>query len=199
MNKTRCVLGVTIFLSVGEIFPEHHKDDSYIIRRAYLDVLGVVPTIDEIEWYCVYNTKGYFMAVDWLLQQPAYTSRPYSSTSNLEQLLKSPGYKDLRKVQLPDKTREEIIFYVAGKKYTADKLKLREAKLEIIAGAKMCATGDLDVLDYMANQLMSRTTNLAEANELLGKLKANMLIYNEQDAWLETLNHLLDMEDVRCK
>ena len=115
MNKTSCVLGIAIFLSVGEIFPEHYKDDSYIIRRAYLDVLGIVPTIDEIEWYCVYNTSGYFMAVDWLLKQPGYTSQPYSNASDLEQLLKSPGYKDIHRVRLSDKKREEIIFYVAGK------------------------------------------------------------------------------------
>jgi hypothetical protein len=193
MGKTGCILGVALFLCVGDIFPDQHKDESYFIRRAYLDVLGIVPTIDEIEWYCVYNTQGYFLAVDWLLQQPN------TDPETLAKMLYSSSYKDTQRTALSDKKREEIIFYVVGKKHTSDKLKLKEAKLELIAAAKMCASGDLDVLDYMAYQLMSRTTKLTEANDLLAKLKSNLAIHNEQDAWLETLNYLLDMEDVRCK
>lgn len=199
MGKAACILGAVVFLSLGEVLPNSQKDDSYMIRRAYLDVLGVVPTIEETEWYCVYNTNGYFLAVDWLSNHPDYLAKNYSNPKDLSELLLSSAYKNAVKIALSDKKRKEIVFYISGHKYSVDDNKYREAKLAMIAAAKMCASGDLDVLDYMASQLMSRTTNVAEANDLLKKLKHNLSMYSEEDAWLATVDYLLEFEDVRSK
>ena len=88
------------------------SDDSRLIRRLYLDTVKMPPTIEEIEWYISYNkTKGYEMAVDWVL------------TKYGEEKLKSYYLKDLAKAVCDsckiniigsrpgEKTHEEMISF----------------------------------------------------------------------------------------
>ena len=55
-----------LFVLTGKITAK--EDSSFLIRRVYLDVIGVLPTTEEIDSYCVYNTNSYSMAVDFVLQ-----------------------------------------------------------------------------------------------------------------------------------
>jgi len=196
MRRHACILLIFLTLTLGDIFSSGGRDESYQIRRAYIDVLGVFPTIEEIDWYCVYNTKGYELAVDWIAKHPKYS---YLSEAFSRNRLLSDEYKYASQQPLAEKKLHEAIFYFAGEQYTDDKKALAQAKLKFIACAKQCTINDLDTIDYMACQLMSRATKLDEANKLLGCLKQSMETLSEDAAWTNVLNELLKLKDVRSK
>lgn len=132
------------------------SDDSRLIRRLYLDTVKMPPTIEEIEWYISYNkTKGYEMAVDWVL------------TKYGEEKLKSYYLSDDYKQSLPSliepETLNNIIKYQVGKLYLTDK----QAEEELIRLGQEQYSDPLDVIDYFAMCMMARPTRLMEANELL--------------------------------
>jgi hypothetical protein len=196
MRRYACIFLIFLTLTLGDIFSNNGRDESYQIRRAYIDVLGVFPTIEEIDWYCVYNTKGYELAVDWLTKHPKYLqlADPYSRSKLL-----SDDYKYAPQQPLSLQKLHEAIFYFAGKQYVADKKALYDAKLKFIAYARQCAVNDLDAIDYMSSQLMSRSTKLEEANKMLGHLKEYSQTMSEEKAWVAMLDELLKLPDIRSK
>jgi len=196
MKKGLCISIIAIALVAGRIFPSDRKDESYLIRRAYLDTLGIVPTPTEIEWYCVYNDNGYELAVKWLASK-ADVAR--EGKGELLSILVSDEYKKSKKTQLSRKKVNEIVMYLAGVSGEINTENIKKAKHRLVENALLCETGDLDVIDYMANQLMCRGTNVPEANELLKCLRLSRAAMSEQEAWLNTLEHLLLFEDVASK
>lgn len=196
MRRHACILLIFLTLTLGDIFSSGSRDESYQIRRAYIDVLGVFPTIEEIDWYCVYNTGGYELAVDWIIKHPKYS---YLSEAFSRNRLLSDEYKYASQQPLADKKLHEAIFYFAGEQYADDEKALTRAKLKFIACAKQCTINDLDTIDYMTCQLMSRSTKLDEANELLGCLKRSMATLPEDRAWLSVLEEMLKLKDVKNK
>jgi hypothetical protein len=199
MRKPAIILIVFACLVFGEIFSKEHKDDSYIIRRAYFDVLGTFPTIEELEWYCVYNTEGYKIAVDWLLSNPVYLRKSKGDTKALRELLMSPDYKEQVKTPISREDLVRVIFYFVREEYSAEPEKQRKAKLKFLACARAIAESDLDVIDVFANLLMSRSTRVTEANQLLTCLKNFRALASEDEAWLAVIEQVLKLEDVRSK
>jgi hypothetical protein len=190
---------VFLTLTLGDIFSNSGRDESYQIRRAYIDVLGVFPTAAEIDWYCVYNEFGYQLAVEWLSRSSRRLGEPTLSAQELKTKLLSSEYKSITRQPLPRESLDKAIFYFIGEKSSTDKAKFREAKLKFIAYARLDAVGELDAIDCMAYQLMSRTTNLKEANSLLKCLREGLELCSEEEAWLSVLEALLLLEDVRSK
>jgi hypothetical protein len=193
MRRYACIFLIFLTLTLGDIFSNGGRDESYQIRRAYIDVLGVFPTIEEIDWYCVYNTKGYELAVDWITRHPKYAHLSESYSKNK---LLSDDYKYAPQQPLAAQKLHEAIFYFAGQKYSQDKKALYEAKLKFIAYARQCATNELDAIDYMASELMSRTTRLDEANKMLAYLKSYSATLPEEKAWVAVLDELLKLPDI---
>lgn len=189
---TALVAGTFLFASTG--------DDSRIIRRAYLDVLGTVPTISEIEWYCVYNkSNAYKMAVEYLISRPGVGLKGVCDKDELRKILLGKEYREAKREQLTIKKVHEMLMYQAGVRGEADEANVLKAKIRLIENALSDESTDSDTIDHMALQLMSRSTNLEEANLLLATLRAFRKGLSEETAWIKTLDRLLSFDDVSSK
>ena len=136
-------------------------DDSRLIRRLYLDSVGMPPTIEEIEWYISYNTtKGYELAVDWVITR--------HGEEKLRSYYLSKEYRQSTPTAISQETLDNIIKYQVGKLYLTN----QQAEDELIKIGLDLYTDPLDIIDYFAMCMMSRVTHLNEANELLKLYKS---------------------------
>jgi hypothetical protein len=194
MKRSAWIVMVAIALSLSEVLPSERKDEAYLIRRAYLDILGVVPTISELEWYCEHNNDGYNKAVDYLLGSSAMRLVGDAEVARKRAFLMSSNYKQGAKVLLPNGKLDEIIKYLVN--YSGDTAKAKEL---FINYARAYEDGDLDAIDRMALQLMGRVTTVDEANRLLRVLRCGAEILGEMESWRNVLEQLLIFDDVRNK
>jgi hypothetical protein len=74
---------------------------------------------------------------------------------------------------------------------------VKEASLKLIEEAKNGSNNDLEAIDYIAYKLMSRVTNMDEANYLNKFLKEKLKIKSEKEAWLDVFDQILHLQDVR--
>lgn len=171
------------------------EDPSRIIRRAYLDLIGTVPTTEEIDWYLVYNeNNGYDLAITYLYNLPKnkWKEVPFEF---VKVILNSIEYRTSKR-ELSKEEIEYIIFYVSGD--GAKTHSLDHAKRVLIKNCLKCCDSDVDKIDYLANNLMSRNTKVNECNILIKVLKENDS-KSEQDKWLMVLDKLMTFEDVVTK
>lgn len=191
--KTVMLIGLMVMLAItGRL---QAKDESFLIRRAYIDTIGIVPTIEEIEWYCTYNTtNSYEAAVHYLINNPKCKLNVPKRL--LKMLLMSSEYKAQDKIPM---LREQVIknlFYVVGMgnvlDYSDNNYKI--ACYKLIDNALNYGDDPADSIDYMANCLMSRTTHLSEINGLIRIVKDSNK--PEREALFDVLNVLLTFEDV---
>lgn len=189
MRKLFCFFLVLLVLSKEVTARE---DESFLIKRVYLDTIGIIPTQEEIEWYCVYNTNGYELAVNWVIASKKYKwniPREYA-----KEILLSTEYKTFPKRKI---TKEQVylnLLFVTGKQLSLTHESIRLASLSLINNAIICSNGESEIIDYMANCLMCRTTNLEEINRLLKIYKGSSK--TETEAWMDVLNEILELEDV---
>lgn len=191
-NLLFLVIGVLTY--VNTVF----ADDSLLIRRAYLDVLGVVPTITEIEWYCVYSNNGYELAVDWLLSNDNY--KLDIPKDQAKKYLLSEEYRNLKKRKLTEEELNKILIYISGYKNiptTSENVKL--ASIRLVTDALNPEIQNYTPMDYLANNLMSRSLTVKEENDLNKILREAEKTNNELDSWLIVLNNILQLEDVKTK
>ena len=192
MNRAFPLGIVCLFLVTGGLAKE---DESYLIRRAYIDVLGVVPTAEEIDWFCVYNNDSYRLAVEWILQNPSYKWDEVKGDAKT--YLHSDLYKTLKKMPISKKQMNHIILYIAGDTYEATEENVEKSIKKIINHAINSSSDDVETIDYICYRLMSRVTHLDEANYLSKKLKEFKKTTNEEQAWLMLFNEILLLEDVK--
>ena len=192
VRKLIYFLLVFVFLSQGVTAKDN---DSFIIRRAYLDVLGVVPTIEEIEWYCVYNTNGYTLAIDWLLTCEKHKWIIPKECSRI--LLLSSEYKNSPKMRIPKQQVYKNLLYVTGSEMVVSPENVKKASLKLVESAIACGNGDTEIIDYMCESMMSRSSNLEENNKLSKIVKDSSK--PEKDTWMDVLREILELEDVNCK
>lgn len=201
MKKDLCIFAILAFICLSDIFPGQHEDDSYIIRRIYLDILGVVPLPHEIDWYCVYNDHGYNLAVEWVLSRPREQWTPgwgNMSIEDVKQTLTSQSYKTFKKMPLSRERLNRQLCYLSGEEYTEDYSSVLRARTKLIKYALDATDSDVDAIDHLAYQLMSRVTKMDEANYLKGKLKEyKATVKIEELAWECLLDELLALEDVK--
>ena len=193
MRKRAVIVTVLLSLALSDMFPKERKDDSYIIRKAYIDILGTFPTAEEIDWYCVYNTDSYEKAVDYLANKTA------KDPVDLKVWLLSDEYQKEEKIPLATEQLDGAIAYFTGNQYMNTPEAKKKNRLTFIEMAKIEATSDTDVLDNMANLLMSRTTSKDEANRLVSCLNAARKNQSEEAAWMTALEALLAIDDVKNK
>lgn len=169
--------------------------EPYLIRRAYIDVLGIVPTTQEIEWYCVYNTNGYALAIDWLLACDKHKWNIPNEYSRI--FLLSSEYKNSPKMRIPKQQVYKNLLYVTGSPMEVSTENLQKASVKLVESAIACSNGETEIIDYMCDALMSRGSNLDE-NDKLSKLVRNSP-KPEMDTWIDVLAEILELEDVNCK
>jgi hypothetical protein len=201
MKKDLCIFAIFAFICLSDIFPGQNDDDSYIIRRIYLDVLGVVPLPNEIDWYCVYNDNGYALAVEWVLSRPREKwTRGWQemTVEDVRKTISSQKYKSFKKMPLSREQLNKQLCYLAGQEYSEDYSCVTQARGKLIKYALESTDNDVEAIDYLAYQMMSRVTTTDEANYLNSRLKeykrANK---SEHAAWENLLDELLGFEDVK--
>jgi hypothetical protein len=174
-------------------------DDSRLIRRAYLDLTGKLPTIQEIEWLEIYTREPYQEAVKYLTDVLKKNYK-HLSREDTKKHLTSLYYMFQPRKPISDLELRINLLYLAGMpqhEFSDDKI--REAKLKLIKIATNPNIIDYDPLDYLANCLMSRSTTADEANKLMKVYKTYAKYLDEEKAWLAVLDELLKLEDVRTK
>jgi hypothetical protein len=190
---------VLCFLTLTSINVKCSDDVSPLIRRAYYDVLGVFPCYTEIEWLCVYSSeKSYEVAIDWLVDHPA--NKWNIPKEYMKILLLSNEYKNQKKVVIPEEEVYKNLFYIVGNKslpITKENILLSSVKL--IRYALKSTDNPLDAIDYITNNLISRSTSLEEANKLMSFYKKIEGTKPEIDVWLLVFNEILKIEDIRLK
>lgn len=201
MRKDLCIFAIFTLICFSDLFPGQHEDDSYIIRRIYLDVLGVVPLPHEIDWYCIYNDNGYAMAVEWVLSRPREKWAHGWDGMDVEDVRKtisSQKYKTFKKMPLSREQLHKQVCYIAGEEYTENYACVLQARSKLIKYALESTDNDVEAIDHLAYQLMSRVTTMDEANYLNGRLKQYKLVNkSEQASWENLLDELLGFEDVK--
>jgi hypothetical protein len=83
------------------------RRDIRLIRRAFLDVTGLLPTESEIDWFVVYERTGYPAAVDYLTKGAKNPAFP-------RELLLSEAYMNQAERPLERADLQRNILYLAG-------------------------------------------------------------------------------------
>jgi hypothetical protein len=167
-----------------------------LIRRAYLDISGHVPTIEEIDWYCVYNqNNSYELAVDTLLSRSWILWK--QPKHQIKRMLMSTGYRDQEPV--PVDMLPQIIYIVGMGDVEPTPTNVKVSKMKLIEHAIMASNNSDEVIDYLCNALMSRSSNLKEANALSAKFTQTSAIVGDDAAWMLVLNDILQLEDAKTK
>lgn len=184
------VLFLFVFINKGF----SNNTESFLIRRLYLDVIGRVPSIEEIEFHVVYN-KGYTTAVDWVI------NHPNKKTNISKEYLLSDDYKNKARVKLTEEEINKNIMFVTGYfKHVYNEDNVKKARLSLVQIASDPELqSNYDTVDYMANCLMSRSTNLEEANKLAKIFREESQQKSETESWMKVLEELLTFEDVKTK
>lgn len=193
VRKFICFFLACSFLVLNKI--NAAEDVSFIIKRAYLDIIEVIPTQTEIEWYLVYNKNGYEIAVDWLLTNKKYKWNIPKEYAKI--LLLSKEYQHLPKMLLNQLQIRKNLLYVVGMDQEPTIENVEIAKLSLVKMAIESGGTETEIMDYMANSLMCRSTNLEENNIISKIIRESSK--NENDTWLEVLNTILQFEDVKTK
>ena len=175
-----------------------NDNTSTLIRKAYIDVIGVPPTIEEIDWYIVYNKgRSYELAVDYVINNSKCKWNIPKELAKL--LLLSKDYKEQAKVQLLPEQIIKNLFYITGMdvnlSYTEENKKIASCRL--IQNAILCSDGDTETIDYLANSLMSRGTNLEEINYLTKLIKNSTK--SEEETWYLVLMEIMKFPEVNTK
>ena len=179
------------------VTPKYREET--LIRRAYLDVLGLVPTIDEIDWYLTYNTNGYQLAVEFLLTR---NTKRWNIDNKIGRiLLNSKEYRELSPRKLDKADLDRCVLYIVGdlKSEPITDNALTKSISKLITLSENITSDPLDRIDFMCSNLMSRTTSTDEANMLLQVFNSNSKLYSEDIAWTIVVSEILQMPDVCCK
>lgn len=158
--------------------------EARLIRRAYLDTLGVLPTKEELSWYLEYNTDGYRVAVDWLMLKTHGDTKTRLFLLSKEYTEKAPELMDRNVLN-------RNIFYLSGLEYKEGEEELLMAKKRFIELARKSADSDLDSIDLLCEQLTGRVTKVDEANKLVDLLR--------EKGWLDVLEAILLFDDTKSR
>ncbi|MEI6872816.1 MAG: hypothetical protein WCL08_11090 [Verrucomicrobiota bacterium] len=166
------------------------------IRRAFLDVIELVPTPEEVDWYVVYNQNGYKMAVDYLIQHV----HPEKVDSTREKLL-NPDYPTPEEELLDKSVLEKNVIYLSGSWNSPFTPEVVESSKELLIRQALLASDDdpANTIDYLVNELTCRPATVEEANELLKIFTKVSLKADEIDAWKTVLAHIFELHDCRFK
>lgn len=179
----RTFLSLVLFLQitfVGVCFGEDKLSDIKLIRRAYIDMLGVLPTVTEVEWYTVYNRNGYEMAVNYLVER--------SKKLTKEQLLSSEYKQDTNRLLSIEEVMC-IFVYLSGKK--AGDISYTQAKQNLVNNAIASSSSDSEIIEYLCNALLCRDSNLKEANLIEQHLRA---VTSDIDRWLGVIDLIITFD-----
>jgi hypothetical protein len=155
-----------------------------LIRRLYIDIIGLPPTIEELEWYVVYNpSNSYELAVKTMVK-------------NYNLIGKEDYYMSSLYTEKPMEIICEEMLYSFIQYFSSSiqniKTHKKEVCLSFIKNCKLISNDPVEVFDYMTNCLMSRSTRATEANKLLTIFRSSL---KEDDGYMLVLKEILKIED----
>jgi hypothetical protein len=164
------------------------------IRRAYLDVIELLPTPEEIDWYVVYNQTGYPLAVDFLIRKDAQKQWSPERLSTTE-------YTEAPEQIIERSILEKNVVYLAGLWTGEMDEAVREAGTEKFINNALLATDERpsNAIDYMINLLTCRPSTAAEENEFMQIFNKVSMKGDDMSAWKTVLLHILEMHDCKYK
>jgi len=164
------------------------------IRRAYLDVSGLLPTPEEIDWFVVYNKNGYTLAVDHL------TSK-FPDAQWSKERLHSKDYLEAPEEPIDRALLEKNVVYLAGLGAGEIDPFLKEAGTQKFIKDALLATDEKasDAIDYIINQLTCRPSSADEENKFLDIFNKVSLKEDEMSAWKTVLLHVFEIRDCKYK
>ncbi|MEY2600297.1 MAG: hypothetical protein RLZZ142_2556 [Verrucomicrobiota bacterium] len=165
-----------------------------MIRRAYLDTLGLLPTREELEWYLVYNQNGYSLAVNFLMQRGPVNGLDAAR-------LVSAEYRDQEERPVPKSVLKRNVAYLAGVYQGGETDELFEkASLKLIEDAMKIGEGYVSgAIDYLVQCLTCRPATLVEVNELSAIFNQVSRKSEDEVAWKTVLAHVMEMHDSKYK
>lgn len=177
----RTFLSLVLFLQlcfVGVCFSADKLTETKLIRRAYIDMLGVLPTVTEVEWFTVYNNDGYKMAVEFLLSK--------TSKEEMRILLSSEEYEQNNDRILNIEEVMCIFLYLSGKK--VGDISFSQAKQNLANNAVLCSSSDSEIIEYLCNALLCRDSNLQEANLIERYIRSSS---NDKELWVGVIDLII--------
>jgi len=165
--------------------------ETQLIRRVYLEFLHIPPSITELEWYTVYcGNEGYKLAVYDVI---ARTSLNTSVKDVIITHLMSKEYKESASTLMSVWQREVIIRYQSGDV----KSTVTQAEQILITCALAIKDQDiLDSIDFLCDNLIARSTTIAEANSLLAVYRQ---FSDEVPGLYAVLQCIKEFDDFVCK
>ena len=149
------------------------------IRRAYLDVLGLLPTPEEVDWYVVYNQNGYMLAVDFLTQNG-------NAKGWTRDALHAPDYLEQPERDVELSVLQKNVVYLAGlwKGEGEFSEPLFEVGVEKFIKDALLVSDDnvANAIDYMITSLTCRPASASEENEMTKLFGKVSLKASEMDA-----------------
>jgi len=158
MKKVFVIIAVLFFLSQIPIScnePTPSLKEGQLIRRAYLDVWGVPPTIQELNWYITYNRNSYETAILDLISKEYSSARIKELAKNF---LLSNEYKTQLQKSLTPEEMAVIIRYQGGDLTSS----LLDADKRLVTNSILNKENGCDPIDYLAELLMARSTSAVE-------------------------------------
>ena len=173
------------------------RRDIRLIRRAFLDVTGLVPTESEIDWFVVYERTGYPAAVEYLIKNGK--KREFSREILLSDAYLRQEERPLDRVEL-----QRNVLYLAGM-LTGGGTELSEELFQ--KGAQKFIADCLewtnsrvgDAISLMVMSLTCRPCTAEEETSLVRIFNQVSLKADEFGAYSTVLMHIFEMHDCKFK
>jgi hypothetical protein len=173
------------------------RRDIRLIRRAFLDVTGLLPTESEIDWFVVYERTGYPAAVEYLIKNDK--SRKFT-----REMLLSEEYLRQEERPLDRAELQRNVLYLAGM-LNGDETQLSEELFQ--EGARKFIADCLewtdsrvgDAISLMVMSLTCRPCTAEEETNLVRIFNQVSLKADELVAYNTVLMHIFEMHDCKFK
>jgi hypothetical protein len=165
-----------------------------LIRRAYLDTTGFVPTEVEIDWFMVYERTGYPFAVDFLTKEGARSGMT-------RDLLLSAEYRNQPEREVTREELERNVIYLAGKyRDGVPQVSFEEAAVSFIEDALRAGEGRVgESINYIVQGLICRPSTAEEETQLTRIFNQVSLKSEELVAYKTVLLHVFELHDCKFK
>ena len=173
------------------------RRDIRLIRRAFLDVTGLLPTESEIDWFVVYERTGYPAAVEYLIKNgknPGFSRETLLSEAYLRQEERPLDRAELQRNVLylagmlnREATElSEQLFQEGARKFIADCLEWTDGRVG-------------DTISLMVMALTCRPCTAEEETSLVRIFNQVSLKADELGAYNTVLMHIFEMHDCKFK
>ena len=173
------------------------RRDIRLIRRAFLDVTGLLPTESEIDWFVVYERTGYPAAVEYLVKNgknPEFTREVLLSDAYLRQEERPLDRVELQRNVLylagmltgGGTELSEELFQKGAQKFIADCLEWTDSRVG-------------DAISLMVMSLTCRPCTAEEETSLVRIFNQVSLKADEFGAYSTVLMHIFEMHDCKFK